>query len=1343
MKQKQSESMRSMFSPLSSHNRGGGAILVTFLASFLALASGTARAEILVYEGFHPADYNNVGDNTQMTPNANVSNNHSVGFKAVNWAMNGSQPKVYGAAFGLALPTAMTSANFSTVGGSIGLNPDNNHSDLRSTSHDLVSGKLNVSTGTLYVRMLLNLDSKAAGKLVAGASLARKSGGYFGFGLTQGGTDYDLPTKSKSAVSFVIWKNSSSQYVLSFVHTTASGTDFTSYPIITGITLGTTYLCYAEVQVGAGTDGKEILRAGAMAVGDYTTDTPWAKLDGDSDSVEVELISDSSYPTSIAVAGPYGTDGGRFRADELVVGTDLSDILLVNTTKPILSGGALALANGVYTASAALAQSDATITYTLSDGDDATVETPVALGAGSFTADSTATGTFAAPVDDTTYEVILTAENAGGETDTLALGTIYGGTLSLAKVSDAAELGVAPATLTVSRVNPDPLPLVVNYAFADGTAVAGVNYVDDAGAVTIPAGETSATITVRPILDAATAVDTTMTVSLAAGNYAAPAAVAVTIANFTTPEGCNYWMGGTATDGKFLASTDANWSAGHAPLAAENVFFDGLYSTENCEWDAAATAMVASWTMQNGYTGIITLDTVYPDKGDFTCLTVTGAMTVDSGTITHPQSRTQWQSATDYLQDLLDNETYRVRIDAGSLVIGANGRIDARNKGYYHANSGNHTSPPPSHGGWFGASGQAPYDDVKEPVHIGMPYKRDSGNYYIGIGGGAIYLTSAGAVVVDGFIGADTGSDTWNRNLTLRCGGAAGSVYVRGATVSGSGTISASALATADQNRRGVGGRVAVIATSSTPIDYTTLRLKASVYPYNDSNKESSTYGGCGTVFVKDASQTYGSLLLDNADGAFAPSIARNTPVTTDGDWTFDAVGLGNRAVLSVPVGTTLHLPGGLDSVFSLNSSGSTAYGSIRYEGGTLDLGSAANQTMAGNWMLTGWTNLTLNANVVVKDGAAIGVPAMASVKDSDANADPAARKLPTFVSSHITIDGNLTVETNGLLRAVSCGFVKKDHNNPSQYLGVLGYGTHGGRHQAKGKGNYLSPTNFYYKGYDSVFSPSLPGCSGWYGNGSSESGGAFSLVVTGHLALDGSANAYGNPATGWADQNNAGGAGGSIDIMAGTISGSGTINANGGSISSTQGGGGRIAIKLTASGADFSHFAVSNVFASGRTYGNTANEKTTSSAGTVYLQTAAEGDKCGTVYIAMSAGNRLANNTNTTEMASLGYGGDAIADYRKVKYIVRDYGRAAVNADMKAASIEIADTNSSLDLEGHTLTVKSAKVGGVRLAPGTYKAGSTVAIGERTLGDYLVDTAEGAGGELIVKGGGFQLIVR
>ena len=179
--------------------------------------------------------------------------------------------------------------------------------------------------------------------------------------------------------------------------------------------------------------------------------------------------------------------------------------------------------------------------------------------------------------------------------------------------------------------------------------------------------------------------------------------------------------------------------------------------------------------------------------------------------------------------------------------------------------------------------------------------------------------------------------------------------------------------------------------------------------------------------------------------------------------------------------------------------------------------------------------------------------------------------------------------------------------------------------------------------------------------------------------------------------------------------------------------------MKLTSANADFSNFS-GTISASGRARdGNSAD----TSAGTVYLQTAEEGDKCGTVYITMSAGNRLAGNTNTTEMVSLGYGGDTVADYRRVKYVVRDYGRAAVNADIAAASIEIADADSRLDLEGHTLIVKSARVNGVKLATGTYAAGSTVAIGDGMLGDYLVDTAEGAGGELVVKGGGFAVILR
>ena len=1293
------------------------------LPLLLACAALSARAELLFYDGFATTT-----DSQNRTPYQSSAATHALkdaNAKSTAWTTgyveNSTWATGTGTIFtfkdlGLSLPTAFaegTGDPFSARGGSAG---------YLQTSGGLGSIYRNVNrsvssmptSGTLFFRCLMSIEAVTLNAL-------KTTTHYLGAGLST--RTYQSSYEIGSALA-------NAGFRIYFVGTAADavqlkvrfGTD--QYGLLVGnVTAGTTYLCIVGIDYDTGKAS-----AYAAPVADYDPSFEWTIEDLDASAVT------GSPMKVVYIDGVYQTAKGHVLFDEFAAGTELEDVAFAVLTRPKLKDGSLAFANGIYSVSASLTNSAATVSYVLFDGTTATTNAIAAFDNG-----DTVAGTFAAPTDDTTYEVLLVAENAGGETDELSLGTIYGGTLSLAKVSDADERGLVPATLTVSRSDSAPLPLVVNYSFADGTAVAGQNYVDDAGSVTIPAGQASATITVHPLVDGVTESDTTMTVSLAAGHYTAPAAVAVTIANFTTPAGYNYWMGGTATDGKFLASTAANWSAGHVPTAAENVYFDGYYSSANCTWDADATATVASWTQTNGYAGVITLNTVYPGKGDFQCLTVTGPMAVMSGTITHPQSRTQSQNAADYLQDLLDNETYRVRIDAGSLVVGTDGRIDARNKGYYHSNTGNHTSPLPSHGGWFGASGQAPYDDVKEPIHIGMPYKRASGTYYIGIGGGAVYLTSAGTIVVDGYIGADTGSDTWNRGYTLRCGGAGGSVYVRGSSVTGTGTISASAVATSEQNYRGVGGRVAVISTSSTPVDYTTLSLKATVHPFNNNNGQSSTYGSCGTVFVKDATQNYGTLLLQNVAGIFAPTIDRCTPATAEGDWTFDAIGLGNRAVLAIPVGTALHLPGGLDSVFSLNASGSTAYGSIRYEGGTLDLGSATDQTVNGNWMLTPWTNLTVNADITVKGGGAIGIPAMADVLDNDAAGETA--KLPSFVSCNLTVNGDLTVESGGFLLAKQCGLKKYANSINSGFRGVLPGHTHGGRClffkdlEAQGR---------YYVAYDSIFAPFLPGNSVPYPNGQSaeSSGGVITLVVTGALTLDGEANANGMLETYAQGGNCSGGTGGAIDITAGTLSGSGRIFAEGGAKQAQRGSGGRIAVKLTSPSADFSDFSGA-ISASGRALGSGGTAD--SSAGTVYLQTAADGDKGGTIRIAMSAGNQAAGNTNTTEMVSLGYGGDAVADYKRVSYVVSDYGHAAVNTDFQTQTVTIADATSSIDLEGHELTVRDfiyAETDGetVRirhLTPGIY--------GWSALEGYAwaFDTSAEKSGTLRVLGAGTVIIVK
>jgi len=384
-------------------------------------------------------------------------------------------------------------------------------------------------------------------------------------------------------------------------------------------------------------------------------------------------------------------------------------------------------------------------------------------------------------------------------------------------------------------------------------------------------------------------------------------------------------------------------------------------------------------------------------------------------------------------------------------------------------------------------------------------------------------------------------------------------------------------------------------------------------------------------------------------------------------------------------------------------------------------------QTIAGNWMFCAWSNYVFHADVTVKNGGLIGVHPINERVESETT-------LPAFVSCDLAVDGDLTVESTGAIVATDCGFRK---NRSDTHNGVLGFHSHGGRTLRWGR-----PDALFYEGYDSIFSPRLPGCSVPVPDGQTAGrcGGAVKLAVSGTLTRNGPANANGFPESHNGSGNASGGAGGSLDFTAGRLAGSGSITADGGSYAWQRGPGGRIAVKLTGAGAGFADFA-GEIRASGRAVSPGGAED--ASAGTVYLQTAADGDKGGTILIAMREGNRFAGNTNTTEMVSLGYGGDAVADYKKVKYIVRDYGRAAVNANMKAAGIEISDSNSVLDLEGHTLTVKSAKVGGVRLAPGTYKAGSTVAIGEGTLGDYLVDTADGAGGALVVSGGGFRLSLR
>jgi hypothetical protein len=113
--------------------------------------------------------------------------------------------------------------------------------------------------------------------------------------------------------------------------------------------------------------------------------------------------------------------------------------------------------------------------------------------------------------------------------------------------------------------------------------------------------------------------------------------------------------------------------------------------------------------------------------------------------------------------------------------------------------------------------------------------------------------------------------------------------------------------------------------------------------------------------------------------------------------------------------------------------------------------------------------------------------------------------------------------------------------------------------------------------------------------------------------------------------------------------------------------------------------------------------------------------------------------------MVSLGYGGDDALDYKRVSYVVSDYGRAAVNTNFTAKTVTIADTDSGIDLEGHELTVRDfiyAETDGetVRirhLTPGIY--GWTALEGYA----WASDSSAEKSGTLRVLGAGTVLIVK
>ena len=189
------------------------------------------------------------------------------------------------------------------------------------------------------------------------------------------------------------------------------------------------------------------------------------------------------------------------------------------------------------------------------------------------------------------------------------------------------------------------------------------------------------------------------------------------------------------------------------------------------------------------------------------------------------------------------------------------------------------------------------------------------------------------------------------------------------------------------------------------------------------------------------------------------------------------------------------------------------------------------------------------------------------------------------------SVGGDMTIGEDAKINVDTLGYVQKITVNGKK-------SSYGGNHGGFGGGAGDALTAPEGCLYDSVTEPEDLGDGGHKSYCTKGGGGAVKLTVAGALTHWGAITANGAAANWYTS------AGGSVYLVAESISGTGTIAANGGNASSWGGGGGgRIAVKLTGEGADFSDYDI--VSLASAVYCGGGDKR--GSCGTIYAETAAD----------------------------------------------------------------------------------------------------------------------------------------
>ena len=526
-------------------------------------------------------------------------------------------------------------------------------------------------------------------------------------------------------------------------------------------------------------------------------------------------------------------------------------------------------------------------------------------------------------------------------------------------------------------------------------------------------------------------------------------------------------------------------------------------------------------------------------------------------------------------------------ITARRIIVEAGSAIDVTGRGYRGGDNaglgetahtlgftpGSGRGSGGSHGGTGGdydASDTgvpgAVYGDPKRPAALGAGGGTWGGAG--GDGGGRIRIVARDALLVDGAVRADGGLSSG----TASGEGAGGSIWIETSRLGGTGTISASGGTTAGGNHTGGGGgRVALYA------DFVDSNVGLGGLRNVQAFGGDGWYGdgAAGTVFVKLAGQTDGTLYVDAGMTSGA-----TWPIPT----VLPAIGPGIAAAITADTLTVAgalraFVPGGMLGLrlnpdvmqsesfeITANTGGTLQVATPNENGVAFESVAAAGRRYAGCWsfdqvVFRRGGHLELADPMIVAGALAIAEGSLLTHVETTASYEGAL----DLTLATLTVDASSRIDVSGR------GYLGGDRaglGGTAQTLGFASgaqpgmggsYGGLGGKYSGAGG----SQTNPFY---GSLTEPLDLGSGGGAWSGGGGDGGGRIRIVADAMILDGALRADGGISSGSASGE---GSGGSINLRLGTLSGGGSISASGGTTSGgnhTGGGGGRVAIRYTGS---------------------------------------------------------------------------------------------------------------------------------------------------------------------------------